>query len=93
MDTANFYTVNGNIFVKELKEENEFGGMIIPDDLNEDFIKGKVVFPINNYLDENSAKFEVGDIILFPKISSTKVQLYGETYLKVSSCDVIMKIK
>ena len=83
-----------NVFVKELKEEEKVGGFVIPDTLDNDMTRGQVVYSSSGYYDHGmfvSLSVYPGDIVLFPKISGTKVTLGGEKLIRVYASDIIVK--
>ena len=71
-----FVALNANVFVKEIQQEVRQGSMLLPDSLDKDFIYGEVISVADNYFDHGvlvPSCVQVGDIIAFPKVASTKV--------------------
>lgn len=83
-----------NIFVEEIIKEEKIGTLYIPDALEQDFTYGEVISCSNGYFDKGnfvSNNINVGDIIVFPKVSGTKISLGGKKYIRVYAQDVIAK--
>lgn len=90
----NYEALGQNVFVKECKAEEKVGGFVMPDSLETDFTRGEVVLAGKGYYDHGvfvSANVNAGDIILFPKVSGTKVTLGGEKVIRVYMSDIIAK--
>lgn len=94
MDNKIYIALNDNVFVKEIKEETIQGSMILPDSLDNDFIKGEVIscsegfFSTTGFVPSFVAN---GDIILFPKVSGVKVNLNGMPLIRVKQYDIVAK--
>ena len=92
--TTKYEALGQNVFVKELKEEEKVGGFVIPDSLDNDMTRGQVVYASSGYYDHGMFIAQTvypGDIVLFPKISGTKVTLGGEKLIRVYMSDIIVK--
>lgn len=92
--TTKYEALGQNVFVKELKEEEKVGGFVIPDNLDNDMTRGQVVYASSGYYDHGmfvALNTYPGDIVLFPKISGTKVTLGGEKLIRVYMSDIIVK--
>lgn len=92
--TTKYEALGQNVFVKELKVEEKVGGFVMPDSLETDFTRGEVVYASSGYYDHgmfNAQTVYPGDIVLFPKISGTKVTLGGEKLIRVYMSDIIVK--
>ena len=90
----NYEALGQNIFVKEIKEEAKVGGFTMPENLDVDFTKGEVVLCSTGYYDHGmfiGLQFAVGDRVLFPKVSGTKVTLGGEKVIRVFASDIVAK--
>ena len=90
----NYEALGQNVFVKELKAEEKVGGFVMPDNLDVDFTRGEVVLSSAGYYDHGmfiSAPVVPGDIVLFPKVSGTKVTLGGEKVIRVFASDIVCK--
>ena len=90
----NYEALGQNVFVKELKAEEKVGGFVMPESLETDFTRGEVVLAGTGYYDHGmfiSASVTPGDIVLFPKVSGTKVTLDGEKVIRVFASDIIAK--
>jgi len=94
MDGKIYVALNSNVFVKEIKEEVRQGSMLLPDSLDKDFIYGEVISVSDGYWDHGtfvpSCVFP-GDIIAFPKVSSTKVNFNNIPLLRVMQQDIVAK--
>lgn len=89
-----YTALNDNVFVKEIQQEITQGSMILPDSLDKDFIYGEVISVASGYNDHGvfvSPCCNVGDVIVFPKISSTKVNLDGKSLLRIKQADIVAK--
>ena len=92
MTDKTYKALGQNIFVRELKQEEKVNGFVMPDSLESDFTKGTVVYSSNGYYDHGvfiNSPVNVGDIVLFPKISGTKVTLGGEKLIRVYMSDLV----
>ena len=92
--TTKYEALGQNVFVKELKEEEKVGGFVIPDNLDNDMTRGQVVYASSGYCDHGMFIAQTvypGDIVLFPKISGTKITLGGEKLIRVYMSDIIVK--
>lgn len=93
-DNKMYVAVNANVFVKEIKEEIKQGSMLLPDSLDKDFIYGEVISVAEGYFDNGTfvpSCVQVGDIIAFPKVSSTKVNFNNISLLRVMQQDIVAK--
>ena len=89
-----YQAIGPNIFVEEITKEEKFGGLYIPDSLEQDFTYGEVLSISDGYWDKGSFipnNISVGDIVVFPKIAGTKISLGGKKYIKVYASDIIAK--
>lgn len=87
-----YKAVGNNVFVKEIEKEEKVGDLYIPDSISNDFTYGEVISCADIYADNGllmNPPFSIGDIIVFPKVSGTKVTLGGEKYTRVRVNDVI----
>lgn len=93
-DEKIYVALNSNVFVKEIKQESKQGSMLLPDSLDKDFIQGEVISVADGYFDHGmfvQSNVQCGDIIMFPKISSTKVEFNGMSLLRVMQQDIVAK--
>lgn len=93
-DDKMYIALNANVFVKEIKEEARQGSMILPDSLDKDFIYGEVISVADGYFDHGTfvpSCVQIGDIIAFPKVSSTKVNFNNIQMLRVMQPDIVAK--
>lgn len=89
-----FVALNANVFVKEIQQEVRQGSMLLPDSLDKDFIYGEVISVADNYFDHGvlvPSCVQVGDIIAFPKVASTKVNFNNTQMLRVMQSDIVAK--
>lgn len=89
-----YVALNSNVFVKEIQEEIKQGSMLLPDSLDKDFIYGEVISVAENYWNNGvlvPSCVQVGDIIAFPKIASTKVNFNNTQLLRVMQADIVAK--
>ncbi len=94
-ENETFYAaVNGNVFVKEIKQEAKQGMMLLPDSLDNDFTFGEVISVADGYF-ENGMFIQScvahGDIIAFPKISGTKINFNNIPLIRVMQRDIVAK--
>ena len=90
----NYEALGQNVFVKELKAEEKVGGFVMPESLETDFTRGEVVLASTGYHDHGvlvNVNIIPGDIVLFPKVSGTKVTLGGEKVIRVFASDIVVK--
>jgi len=90
----NFEALGQNVFVKEIKEEEKVNGFVMPDNLDADFTKGEVVLCGTGYYDHGvyvNSPITIGDRVMFPKVSGTKVTLGGEKVIRVYMSDLVVK--
>lgn len=90
----NYEALGQNVFVKECKAEEKVGGFVMPENLEVDFTRGEVVLASSGYYDHGmfiSSTVVPGDIVLFPKVSGTKVTLGGEKVIRVFMSDIVAK--
>lgn len=90
-----YETLGQNVFVKELKPEEKVGGFVMPDSITDvDFSRGEVIYCNDGYFDQGvfiQAPVKIGDVVLFPKVSGTKVTLDGEKLIRVYMSDLVIK--
>lgn len=87
-----FCAIGKNVFVKEIEQEIEVGGFIIPDSTNVDFTIGEVVSTSSGYYENGmfiASPVVVGDVIAFPKVAGTKVTLNKEKVIRVMVNDIV----
>jgi len=87
-----YKAVGNNVFVKEVEKEEKVGDLYIPDSISNDFTYGEVISCADVYNDNGvlmNPQFSVGDIVVFPKVSGTKITLGGEKYTRVRINDII----
>ena len=87
-----YKAIGNNVFVKEIEREEKVGDLFIPDSLSNDFTYGEIISCSDVYIDNGTfvnPPFGVGDVIVFPKVSGTKITLGGEKYTRVRVNDVI----
>lgn len=93
--TDKYYEALGqNVFVREQKQEEKVNGFVMPESLETDFTRGTVVYCSNGYYDHGvfiNSPVIVGDTVLFPKISGTKVTLGNEKLIRVYMSDLIAR--
>ena len=90
----NYEALGQNVFVKEIKQEEKTNGFVIPESLEIDFTQGEVVLCSTGYYDHGTfitSNIAQGDIVLFPKVSGTKVTLNGEKVIRVFASDIVVK--
>jgi co-chaperonin GroES (HSP10) len=93
-DDKIYIALNANVFVKEIKEETRQGSMLLPDSLDKDFIYGEVVSVSEGYFDHGTfvpSCVQIGDIVAFPKVSSTKINFNNVQMLRVMQPDIVAK--
>jgi len=89
-----YKAMGNNIFVKEIEKEFTVGGLVIPDSLEDDFVYGEIISCCEVYTENGTyinSPYAPGDIVVFPKISGTKISLGGEKYIRVRANDIIAK--
>ena len=95
MDNNKIYVaLNANVFVKEIQQEIRQGSMLLPDSLDKDFLYGEVISVADGYFEHGKfvpSCVQVGDIVVFPKISSTKVTFNDIQALRVMQQDIVAK--
>ena len=94
MTEKTYETLGQNVFVREMKAEEKVGGFVMPDNLDADFTRGEVVYSNDGYFDQGvfiQAPVKPGDIVLFPKVSGTKVTLGNEKLIRVYMSDLVVK--
>lgn len=94
MSYKSYEALGPNVFVKETEKEFKKDEWIIPDSLDIDFTFGEIVSCSDGYYDHGlfiNHNFVIGDKVVFPKISGTKINLDGNKYIKVHSADIIAK--
>ena len=94
MDDKVYIAVNSNVFVKEIKQEAKQGSMLLPDSLDNDFIFGEVISVAEGYWDHGTFVPSVvahGDIVVFPKISGTKVNFNSIPMIRVMQQDIVAR--
>lgn len=94
MDDKIYVALNSNVFVKEIQQEVKQGSMLLPDSLDKDFIYGEVISVADGYFDRGifvPSCVQIGDIIAFPKVSSTKVNFNNIQMLRVMQQDIVAK--
>lgn len=83
-----------NVFVKEIEVENKVGDWVIPDSLESDFTYGEVI-SCSDYYFENGSCVQtpviIGDIVVFAKISGSKITLNNMKLIRVQVKDIIAK--
>lgn len=90
--TEKYMAVGKNIFCKEIKKENKVGELYIPDSINNDFVEAEIITCGMDWTENGVvvySKFSPGNVILFPKVSGTKVTLNGEECIRVYHDDVV----
>ena len=81
-----------NVFVEEVKKEIKVGGLYVPDSLEQDFTYGEVISCAEGYWDKGSfipSNIQIGDIVVFPKVSGTNITLGGKKYIRVYQADIM----
>lgn len=95
MNNKIFVALGPNVFVKEIQRENKIGDFYIPDSMDVDFTYGEVVSCVSDgYFDKGNfipANVAVGDKIMFPKVSGTKVTINNEKLIRVFMGDIVAK--
>lgn len=95
MNNKKMYVALGrNVFVKELENEAEIGGLIIPDSINDDFTFGEVISVPEGYFEEGHfvpSSIAIGDKVMFAKVSGIKIDLKGEKLIRVYQQDIVAK--
>lgn len=89
-----YQALGQNVFVKEIEKEFTVGGLVIPDSIENDFTYGEVISCADVYVDNGTyvnSSIAVGDIVVFPKISGSKISLGGEKYIRVRVNDIIAR--
>lgn len=87
-----FCAIGKNVFVKEIEQQVEVGGFIIPDSTNVDFTIGEVVSTSSGYYENGmfvASPVVNGDVIAFPKVAGTKVTLNKEKVIRVMVNDIV----
>lgn len=87
-----FVAVGKNIFCREIKQENKVGDLYIPDSINTDFTQAEIITCSEGYFDGGRfvpSQFKSGDVVLFPKVSGTKVTVNGEECIRVYQDDIV----
>jgi len=87
-----YKAVGNNVFVKEIEKEEKVGELYIPDSLSNDFTYGEIISCADVYNDNGllvNPPFGIGDVVVFPKVSGTKITLGGEKYIRVRVNDII----
>jgi co-chaperonin GroES (HSP10) len=93
-DNKIYVALNANVFVKEIQQEVRQGSMLLPDSLDKDFIYGEVISVADGYFDHGTfvpSCVQPGDIIAFPKVSSTKINFNNVQMLRVMQSDIVAK--
>ena len=93
-DNKMYIALNANVFVKEIQQEVRQGSMLLPDSLDKDFLYGEVISVAEGYFDHGTfvpSCVQIGDIVAFPKISSTKVNFNNIPLLRVMQQDIVAK--
>lgn len=95
MDDKIYIALNSNVFVKEVKQEMKQGSMLLPDSLDNDFIFGEVISVAEGFYNQNGmyipSMIAPGDIVVFPKISGTKVNFNKIPMIRVMQQDIVAK--
>ena len=95
MDDKVYVAMNSNVFVKEIKQEAKQGSMLLPDSLDNDFIFGEVISVAEGFYNQNGmfipSMIAPGDIVVFPKISGTKVNFNKIPMIRVMQQDIVAK--
>ncbi len=81
------------LLIKPINEEKKTsGGLILPSNDSENFIKGIIVgvgvIP-EGYESDN---YTLGDVVVFNKYSGVEIVLDGETYYVVNIRDVLLRV-
>ncbi len=94
MDDKIYVALNTNVFVKEIRQETKQGSMLLPDSLDNDFTYGEVISVADGYFDKGNfipSCVCIGDIVAFPKISGTKINLNNMSLIRVMQQDIVAK--
>ncbi len=80
--------LGSRVLVQEVKEEEEGGGIVLPEDVevDRDFVQAEVVAVGT---DEEKIKVKKGDRVLLDGFAGKKIELDGEEYLIVKSSDIL----
>ncbi|HEX6091998.1 MAG TPA: co-chaperone GroES [Dongiaceae bacterium] len=89
--------LHDRVIVKRVEEEKvSAGGIVIPDNVAEKPIRGKVLAVGNGKILENGEQrkldVKVGDTVLFGKYSGTEVKVEGEDLLVMREDDIMAVI-
>jgi chaperonin GroES len=89
--------LHDRVIVKRLEEEKvSAGGIVIPDNVAEKPIRGKVLAVGNGKIldsgEQRSLDVKVGDTVLFGKYSGTEVKVEGEELLVMREDDIMAVI-
>lgn len=94
-DKKIYVALGPNVFVKEIQKENKVGDFYIPDSLDVDFTYGEVIScSKDGYFDKGSfipSNVAIGDKVMFPKVSGTKVTINNEKLIRVYMADIVAK--
>ncbi len=90
--------LHDRVIIKRVEEEKvSAGGIVIPDNVAEKPIRGKVIAAGNGKILENGEqrKLDVkkGDTVLFGKYSGTEVRVEGEDLLVMREDDIMAVIE
>lgn len=89
-----YVALGTNVFVKEIEIENKVGDWVIPDSLESDFTYGEVI-SCGEYYFENGQCIQSpvrnGDVVVFAKISGSKITLNNMKLIRVQVRDIIAK--
>ena len=89
--------LHDRVIVKRLEEEKvSAGGIVIPDNVAEKPIRGKILAVGNGKILDNGEQrgldVKVGDMVLFGKYSGTEVKVEGEELLVMREDDIMAVI-
>jgi chaperonin GroES len=90
--------LHDRVIVRRVEEEKvSAGGIVIPDNVAEKPIRGKVLAVGNGKILENGEQrkldVKVGDTVLFGKYSGTEVKVEGEDLLVMREDDIMAVIE
>lgn len=81
-----------NVFVQEVEREMKVGELYIPDSMSNDFTYGEVISCSDVYVENGNFignPVKPGDVVVFPKVSGTKVTIGNNTFIRVRVNDIV----
>lgn len=90
-----YAALGANVFVKEIEQQTMVGDWVVPDSISDsDFTFGEVISCAEGYFDKGSfvpSNVTIGDKVMFPKVSGTKITFNGKQYIRVMMYDIVAK--